>query len=225
VILSRSADHGRGEVANGRLIYQVVEADETSLFTSDLNGEDRVEILRGATSLLWGLTPDHKQIIFLSNRNNRYALQVTALKHEQVQDLKRGDNWMFWNFLDNGRVVVRRSSADGNSMTFSTMQLDGSDEQILKRDFNAPMLDVEGNEILLGGQQAGGQAALALFGGKDPVTLDEEANSYSDARFTPDGRIIYTAQFRSSSATYTIDRNGKNKKLLFEDAAIVATGF
>jgi hypothetical protein len=38
VVLSRTADSGRGEVANGRLIYEVTGAGETSLFTSDLNG-------------------------------------------------------------------------------------------------------------------------------------------------------------------------------------------
>jgi hypothetical protein len=225
VSLSRAADDGRGEIANDRLIYELTIRGETSLFTSDLNGEDRVEIMRGANGLAWNLTPDRKRIVFLSNRNGRYALQVTDFKHEQVQDLKRGDNWIYWGFLDNGRVMVRRSSPDNNSSTFSTMQLDGSDEQILKRDFSASFFDLAGNDIVLGGQEFGGQGTLMLFGGKDPVTLDEEANSYTRARSTPSGQVIYTAQFKSSSATYTVDRNGKNKKLLFEDAAIIATGF
>jgi hypothetical protein len=216
---------GRGEVANGRLIYQVRNSDETSLFTSDLNGDDRVEIMRGAESMFWNLTPDRKQIIFLSKRNGRFALQATDLKHEQVQDLKRGESWIYWSFLENDRVLVQRSSADGNSTTFSTMRLDGSDEQILKRDLNSSRVNVDGNVIVLAGLQASGQASLTLFDGNDPVTLDEEANNYANARITPNGRVIYTAYFRSSTATYTVDRTGKNKKLLFEDAAIVATGF
>lgn len=225
IVLDRSADGGRGDVANGRLIYEVGSSGATSLFTSDLNGEDRVEIVRGADGLFWSLTPDRKQIIFAQKRGGRFMLQISDFRRDQLQELKRGDGWLFWRHLDNGRVLVVRYGSDSSSgVTISTVKPDGGDEQVLKRDMQNADVDVAGDMIVVAGQ-ANGRGALFLFGGQEPVTLDDEADAYSSARITPDGRIIYTALFKSGPVTYIVDRNGKQKKLLAEDATIVATGF
>lgn len=224
IVLSRSARSGRGTVSNGRLIYEVEDAGERSLFTSDPNGDDRVEIARGAEALSWDLTPDRQQIVFVQKRNGRYLLQISDVKHEQVQDLKRNDGIITWRALDNGRLLVMRYSSNSNTTTLSTINPDGTDEQVLKRDLYLTSIDLSGDDILVGGEEDG-YGVLYLLGGKEPVTLDDEANGYMQARIAPDGRIIYTAEFKSGPVSYVVDRNGKQRKLLAEDAAIVATGF
>jgi Tol biopolymer transport system component len=225
-ILSRSAESGRGDVAGGRLIYEIQSAGETSLFTSDLNGDDRIEIARGAEALFWGITRDRKQIIFTQKRNGRFALQISDLQHEQVQDLKRGDGWLLWRPLDDGRLLVTRYGADSfnSDVTISTVNADGSDEQVLKRDLQSSSVAIQGDTIVVAGQ-VNGQGTLVLFGGKEPVTLDDEADSYGEARIAPDGRIIYTARYNSGPVLYAVDSTGKSKKLLAEDATILACVF
>jgi hypothetical protein len=226
VVLSRNVESGRGEVAHDHLVYEARANGATALFTSDLNGDNRVEIVRGADQLEWKLMPDRQHIILTQQRSGRYALQISDFKHEQVQDLKRSDGLMFWRNLDNERVLVISYSDDngGRTATISTIKQDGSDEQVLKRDLQLNGIAAQGDTIVLGGQ-ANDHGALYLFGGKEPVLLDDEADGYGLVRIAPDGRILYTASFKSGPVTYSIDRSGKQKKLLSEDAVIVAAGF
>jgi len=163
-------------------------------------------------------------LVFSQQRNGRFSLQISDFKHDQIQDLKRGDGPLSWRMLDNGRVMVLRYTSADSGATISTMKRDGTDEQILKRDIQLSSTDVAGDEIVVGGQD-NGRGALYLLGGKEPTMLDDEADTYSAARVAPGGRIIYTANFRSGPVIYVVDRNGKQRKLLAEDAAIVATGF
>jgi hypothetical protein len=223
IVLSRTGS-GRGEVANGRLIYQVSDSGEHSLFTSDLNGDDRVEIARGADELFWRLTPDRRQIIVYQKRKDRYALQISDFKHEQAHDLKRSDDPIGWVMLDDRRVLVLRHANNYSSTTLSTIQSDGTDEQTLKRALQVYSIDTRGADIVVGGVE-NGHGTLYLLGGEEEVTLDDEADGYSQARITPDGRIIYTANYKSGPVTYSVGRDGKQKKLLVDGAAIVAAGF
>jgi hypothetical protein len=215
--LSR-AGSGQGDVAQGRLIFQVDNAGEASLFTSDLNGEDRVEIVRGADDLSWGLTRDRRQVIYRQVREGRFSLQVSDFNHEQTQELKRSDDFLWWLNLDDGRVLVLREG------TVSTIKLDGSDEQVLMRGIDSASIDSQGGDIVVAGQEQG-NGALYLLGGDEPIQLNDEADGYGPARIMPDGRIIYTAQFNSGPVTYIVDRRGQQKKLLAEDSYVLATGF
>jgi hypothetical protein len=119
---------------------------------------------------------------------------------------------------------VLRYANNFSSATLTTMQPDGTDEQTLKRALQISSLDARGADIVVGGEE-NGQAMLYLLGGKEALTLDDEADRYGQVRITPDGRIIYTADYRSGPVTYIVGRDGKQRKLLADGAAIVATGF
>jgi Tol biopolymer transport system component len=226
--ISRNGDNWVADATPDRLVYSVTSSGETSLFTAAMDGNDRIEIARGASSLTWHLTPDRKHIIFFQMRNGRSTLQMTDLRHEQTQELKRGDSGegFDWVVLANGRLLVETHEGTSNvGLTLSTMKLDGTDEQVIKRGLtNYPSTDVRGSDMVLGSQE-NGQGSLYLYTGKDPVLIDDEADSYDRSRFTPNGQILYTASFKSGPVIYLIDRNGKQRKPLVEDATILAAGF
>lgn len=225
VTLSRSSGYGSGDVANNRLIYTVTSNNETNLFTCDLSGDDRVEIVRGTDSLGWHLTPDRTKLIYTVSRNGRTSVQTSDLKHEQAEEIKRSDGTSLNGLaIENDRVLILRSPDSESVYTISTIKLDGSDEQMLKRTGGISGIDMRGESILVTGEE-NDRSMLYLVGGDEPIVLDDEADSYSRAYLTPKDQIIYTAHFDSGPVIYTIDSDGKQRKMLLDNAEIVAAGF
>lgn len=228
VTLSHSGELVQADVVNGRLIFTINDSGEASLFTSSLNGEDRAEIVRAASMLVWIVTPDQRQLVVTQQRNGSNSLFITDMKRDQVVELDRGNGMILPEILANGRFMVwhfANTGIDGN-VTISTMQRDGSDKQVITQNINAAfsLFDITQNDLLLP-YTTGSDGRLALFTAKSTVLLDEGARNYQFARVTPGDQVLFTAQFKSGPVTYLIGRDGKNRRLLAEDAQVIATGF
>jgi hypothetical protein len=221
IVLSRSGS-GTGQVARGRLIYSVTTNGATSLFTSDLRGDDRVEIVRDADDIQWRLTPARDHIIFTQQRNGRASFRMTDLRNENQQDLDRSDGGMIWFPLDNGRLLLMRHGSIG-LMAISTMDMDGSDEVVLARNIAVRRIDDRGDAIVVSGQVEG-RSAVYLYRSDEAMLIDDEADDYDHVAFAPDGRIVYTAIYRSGPVTYIVDQQGEQRKLVLEGDEIVASG-
>lgn len=229
VSLSYSGQIQQADVVNGRLVFSINESGETSLFTSSLSGEDKAEIVRAANMLVWIVTPDQRQLVVTQQRNGSSSLFVTDMKRDQVVELDRGDGTILPEILANGRILVWHFSSNNGidgDVTISTMQFDGSDKQAITQNINAAfsLFDITQNDLLLP-YTTGGDSRLALFTAKNTVLLDEGASSYRFARLTPGDQVLFTAQFKSGPVTYIVGRDGKNRRLLAEDAQVIATGF
>lgn len=222
VVLSRNGS-GSGEVAQGRLVYSITSNGATSLFSSDLRGDDRVEFVRDADSLGWRLTPGRDRVIFTQVRNGRASFRVADLRNEREQDLDRSEGGLSWFPLTNGRLLLIRPTFSGQA-SISTMAMDGSDEVVLDRNIIVHSFDNHGDAIVVAGQIEG-RSAVYLYRGEEATLIDDEADGYDRVAFTPGGQIVYTALYRSGPVTYIVDQQGKQRELIVEGDDVVASGF
>ena len=200
---------------DGRIYYTTYRYKNPDIFAIDLKaGKIAPVIIRGGLSLIGGVSPDGKALVFTSSRGPNPSIYIYNLETgEKKQITNRQSVDGSPSYSPDGKYITFVSNRAGNPQIY-VMELATGQTRPLTKTFNwsdSPQWSPTGEWIVFAGRESPYHPFdifLVDLTGTQLRRLTTDAGSNEDPTWSPDGRFI----------AFTSTRDGGKRKLYVMDA-------
>lgn len=200
---------------DGRIYYTTYRYKNPDIFAIDLKaGKIAPVIIRGGLSLIGGVSPDGKALVFTSSRGPNPSIYIYNLESgEKKQITNRQSVDGSPSYSPDGKFITFVSNRAGNPQIY-VMELATGQTRPLTKTFNwsdSPQWSPTGEWIVFAGRESPYHPFdifLVDLTGTQLRRLTTDAGSNEDPTWSPDGRFI----------AFTSTRNGGRRQLYVMDA-------
>lgn len=200
---------------DGRIYYTTYRYKNPDIFAIDLKaGKIAPVIIRGGLSLIGGVSPDGKALVFTSSRGPNPSIYIYNLETgEKKQITNRQSVDGSPSYSPDGKFITFVSNRAGNPQIY-VMELATGQTRPLTKTFNwsdSPQWSPTGEWIVFAGRESPYHPFdifLVDLTGTQLRRLTTDAGSNEDPTWSPDGRFI----------AFTSNREGGRRKLYVMDA-------
>ncbi len=200
---------------DGRIYYTTYRYKNPDIFAIDLKaGKIAPVIIRGGLSLIGGVSPDGKALVFTSSKGANPSIYIYNLETGQKRQItNRQSVDGSPSYSPDGKFITFVSNRAGNPQIY-VMELSTGQTRPLTRNFNwsdSPQWSPTGEWIVFAGRESPYHPFdifLVDLTGTQLRRLTTDAGSNEDPTWSPDGRFI----------AFTSTRDGGKRKLYVMDA-------
>ncbi len=200
---------------DGRIYYTTYRYKNPDIFAIDLKaGKIAPVIIRGGLSLIGGVSPDGKALVFTSSKGPNPSIYIYNLETgEKKQITNRQSVDGSPSYSPDGKYITFVSNRAGNPQIY-VMELATGQTRPLTKTFNwsdSPQWSPTGEWIVFAGRESPYHPFdifLVDLTGTQLRRLTTDAGSNEDPTWSPDGRFI----------AFTSTRDGGKRKLYVMDA-------
>lgn len=201
---------------DGRIYYTTYKYKNPDIFAIDLKlGKIAPVIIRGGLSLIGGVSPDGKALVFTSSGGNNPSIYIYNLEtHKKTQiTTNKASVDGSPSYSPDGKYITFVSNRAGNPQIY-VMELATGETRPLTRTFNwsdSPQWSPTGEWIVFAGRESPYHPMdifLVDLTGTQIRRLTTDAGTNEDPTWSPDGRFI----------AFTTTRNGGRRQLYVMDA-------
>ncbi len=200
---------------DGRIYYTTYRYKNPDIFAIDLKaGKIAPVIIRGGLSLIGGVSPDGKALVFTSSKGPNPSIYIYNLETgEKTQLTNRRSVDGSPSYSPDGKYITFVSNRAGNPQIY-VMELATGQTRPLTRTFNwsdSPQWSPTGEWIVFAGRESPYHPFdifLVDLTGTQLRRLTTDSGSNEDPTWSPDGRFI----------AFTSNRDGGKRKLYVMDA-------
>lgn len=201
---------------DGRIYYTTYKYKNPDIFAIDLKlGKIAPVIIRGGLSLIGGVSPDGKALVFTSSGGNNPSIYIYNLEtHKKMQiTTNKASVDGSPSYSPDGKYITFVSNRAGNPQIY-VMELATGETRPLTRTFNwsdSPQWSPTGEWIVFAGRESPYHPMdifLVDLTGTQIRRLTTDAGTNEDPTWSPDGRFI----------AFTTTRNGGRRQLYVMDA-------
>lgn len=200
---------------DGRIYYTTYRYKNPDIFAIDLKaGKIAPVIIRGGLSLIGGVSPDGRALVFTSSKGSNPSIYIYNLetgKKRQITNRQSVDGSP--SYSPDGKYITFVSNRAGNPQIY-VMELSTGQTRPLTRTFNwsdSPQWSPTGEWIVFAGRESPYHPFdifLVDLTGTQLRRLTTDAGSNEDPTWSPDGRFI----------AFTSNRDGGKRKLYVMDS-------
>lgn len=200
---------------DGRIYYTTYRYKNPDIFAIDLKaGKIAPVVIRGGLSLIGGVSPDGKALVFTSSKGSNPSVYIYNLETgEKTQITNRHSVDGSPSYSPDGKFITFVSNRAGNPQIY-VMELATRQTRPLTKTFNwsdSPQWSPTGEWIVFAGRESPYHPFdifLVDLTGTQLRRLTTDAGSNEDPTWSPDGRFI----------AFTSTRDGGKRKLYVMDA-------
>lgn len=207
---------------DGRIYYTTYKYRNPDIFAIDLKaGKIAPVIIRGGLSLIGGVSPDGKALVFTSSGGSNPSIYIYNLEtHTKQRITNKTSVDGSPSYSPDGKYITFVSNRAGNPQIY-VMELATGKTRALTKDFNwsdSPQWSPTGEWIVFSGREAPYHPMdifLVDLTGTQLRRLTTDAGSNEDPTWSPDGRFIAFTTTRSGKRQlYLMDMDGSAPHLL-----------
>ena len=207
---------------DGRIFYTTYKYRNPDIFAIDLKaGKIAPIILRGGLSLIGGVSPDGKALVFTSSGGSNPSIYLYNLETHQKQRITNKTSVDGSpSYSPDGKYITFVSNRGGNPQIY-VMELATGQTRPLTKTFNwsdSPQWSPTGEWIVFSGREAPYHPMdifLVDLTGTQLRRLTTDAGSNEDPTWSPDGRFIaFTTTRNGKRQLYMMDMDGSAPHLL-----------
>ena len=207
---------------DGRIFYTTYKYRNPDIFAIDLKvGKIAPVILRGGLSLIGGVSPDGKALVFTSSGGSNPSIYLYNLETHQKQRItNKASVDGSPSYSPDGKYITFVSNRGGNPQIY-VMELATGETRALTKTFNwsdSPQWSPTGEWIVFSGREAPYHPMdifLVDLTGTQIRRLTTDAGSNEDPTWSPDGRFIaFTTTRNGKRQLYVMDVDGSAPHLL-----------
>lgn len=201
---------------DGRIYYTTYRYRNPDIFAIDLKaGKIAPVIIRGGLSLIGGVSPDGKALVFTSSKGPNPSIYLYNLDtHQKTQLTNKASVDGSPSYSPDGKYITFVSNRAGNPQIY-VMELETGDTRPLTRTFNwsdSPQWSPTGEWIVFTGRESPYHPMdifLVDLTGTQLRRLTTDAGSNEDPTWSPDGRFIaFTSNRNGKRQLYVMDGDG-----------------
>lgn len=201
---------------DGRIFYTTYRYKNPDIFAIDLKlGKIAPIIIRGGLSLIGGVSPDGRALVFTSSKGPNPSIYIYDLEtHERKQITNRNSVDGSPSYSPDGKFITFVSNRAGNPQIY-VMELATGETRPLTKSFNwsdSPQWSPTGEWIVFSGREASTHPMdifLVDITGTQLRRLTTDAGSNEDPTWSPDGRFIaFTTTRNGRRELYVMDGDG-----------------
>ena len=207
---------------DGRIFYTTYKYRNPDIFAIDLKaGKIAPIILRGGLSLIGGVSPDGKALVFTSSGGSNpsiYLYNLETHKKQRITNKTSVDGSP--SYSPDGKYITFVSNRGGNPQIY-VMEIATGQTRALTKTFNwsdSPQWSPTGEWIVFSGREAPYHPMdifLVDLTGTQLRRLTTDAGSNEDPTWSPDGRFIaFTTTRNGKRQLYMMDMDGSAPHLL-----------
>lgn len=207
---------------DGRIFYTTYKYRNPDIFAIDLKaGKIAPIILKGGLSLIGGVSPDGKALVFTSSGGSNPSIYLYNLETHQKQRITNKTSVDGSpSYSPDGKYITFVSNRGGNPQIY-VMELATGQTRPLTKTFNwsdSPQWSPTGEWIVFSGREAPYHPMdifLVDLTGTQLRRLTTDAGSNEDPTWSPDGRFIaFTTTRNGKRQLYMMDMDGSAPHLL-----------
>ncbi len=207
---------------DGRIYYTTYKYRNPDIFAIDLKaGKIAPVIIRGGLSLIGGVSPDGKALVFTSSGGSNPSIYIYNLEtHTKQRITNKTSVDGSPSYSPDGQYITFVSNRAGNPQIY-VMELSTGKTRALTKDFNwsdTPQWSPTGEWIVFSGREAPYHPMdifLVDLTGTQLRRLTTDAGSNEDPTWSPDGRFIaFTTTRNGKRQLYMMDMDGSAPHLL-----------
>ncbi len=207
---------------DGRIYYTTYKYRNPDIFAIDLKaGKIAPVIIRGGLSLIGGVSPDGKALVFTSTGGSNPSIYIYDLDtHTKQRITNKASVDGSPSYSPDGKYITFVSNRAGNPQIY-VMELATGQTRALTKNFNwsdSPQWSPTGEWIVFSGRESPYHPMdifLVDLTGTQLRRLTTDAGSNEDPTWSPDGRFIaFTTTRNGSRQLYLMDMDGSAPHLL-----------
>ena len=207
---------------DGRIYYTTYKYRNPDIFAIDLKaGKIAPVIIRGGLSLIGGVSPDGKALVFTSSGGANPSIYIYNLEtHKKQRITNKASVDGSPSYSPDGKYITFVSNRAGNPQIY-VMELATGQTRALTKNFNwsdSPQWSPTGEWIVFSGREAPYHPMdifLVDLTGTQIRRLTTDAGSNEDPTWSPDGRFIaFTTTRNGSRQLYLMDMDGSAPHVL-----------
>ena len=207
---------------DGRIYYTTYKYRNPDIFAIDLKaGKIAPVIIRGGLSLIGGVSPDGKALVFTSSGGANPSIYIYNLETHQKQRItNKASVDGSPSYSPDGKYITFVSNRAGNPQIY-VMELATGQTRALTKNFNwsdSPQWSPTGEWIVFSGREAPYHPMdifLVDLTGTQLRRLTTDAGSNEDPTWSPDGRFIaFTTTRNGPRQLYLMDMDGSAPHVL-----------
>lgn len=207
---------------DGRIYYTTYKYRNPDIFAIDLKaGKIAPVIIRGGLSLIGGVSPDGKALVFTSSGGANPSIYIYNLEtHKKQRITNKASVDGSPSYSPDGKYITFVSNRAGNPQIY-VMELATGQTRALTKNFNwsdTPQWSPTGEWIVFSGREAPYHPMdifLVDLTGTQIRRLTTDAGSNEDPTWSPDGRFIaFTTTRNGPRQLYLMDMDGSAPHLL-----------
>ena len=207
---------------DGRIYYTTYKYRNPDIFAIDLKaGKIAPVIIRGGLSLIGGVSPDGKALVFTSSGGSNPSIYIYNLEtHTKQRITNKASVDGSPSYSPDGKYITFVSHRAGNPQIY-VMELATGQTRALTKNFNwsdSPQWSPTGEWIVFSGREAPYHPMdifLVDLTGTQLRRLTTDAGSNEDPTWSPDGRFIaFTTTRNGKRQLYLMDMDGSAPHLL-----------
>lgn len=207
---------------DGRIFYTSYKYRNPDIFAIDLRaGKITPIIIKKGLSLIGGVSPDGKALVFTSSGGANPSIYIYNLETQQkVQITNKASVDGSPSYSPDGKYITFVSNRAGNPQIY-VMELATGQTRALTKNFNwsdTPQWSPTGEWIVFSGRESAYHPMdifLVDLTGTQIKRLTSDAGSNEDPTWSPDGRFIaFTTTRNGSRQLYMMDMDGSAPHLL-----------
>ena len=211
---------------DGRIFYTTYKYRNPDIFAIDLRaGKISPVIIKKGLSLIGGVSPDGKALVFTSSGGQNPSIYIYNLETQQkVQITNKASVDGSPSYSPDGKYITFVSNRAGNPQIY-VMELATGQTRPLTKKFNwsdTPQWSPTGEWIVFSGREAPFHPMdifLVDLTGTQIKRLTSDAGSNEDPTWSPDGRFIaFTTTRNGRRQLYMMDMDGSAPHLLADVA-------
>ena len=211
---------------DGRIYYTTYKYRNPDIFAIDLKaGKIAPVIIRGGLSLIGGVSPDGKALVFTSSGGANPSIYIYNLETHQKQRItNKASVDGSPSYSPDGKYITFVSNRAGNPQIY-VMELATGQTRPLTKKFNwsdTPQWSPTGEWIVFSGRESPYHPMdifLVDLTGTQIKRLTSDAGSNEDPTWSPDGRFIaFTTTRNGRRQLYMMDMDGSAPHLLADVA-------
>ena len=211
---------------DGRIFYTTYKYRNPDIFAIDLRaGKISPIIIKKGLSLIGGVSPDGKALVFTSSGGSNPSIYIYNLETQQkVQITNKASVDGSPSYSPDGKYITFVSNRAGNPQIY-VMELATGQTRPLTKNFNwsdTPQWSPTGEWIVFSGRESAYHPMdifLVDLTGTQIKRLTSDAGSNEDPTWSPDGRFIaFTTTRNGRRQLYMMDMDGSAPHLLADVA-------
>ena len=198
--------------------------------TSDLqllrnDGSERASLARGVKSIKGAtFSGDGQHLLVWTNETDGDSLLLFDGRGQSQRTVFRGAQSAVVQWLADNRFLYAVRERDGLTALYAE-SVDGKDSKRLLEGFQR--LDQVASDaagyLAIAGTKDGKSLVYTMKPGQaQPQLIDETKGRFASVWLAPGGRVVYQTDDGGRSSIYVADNDGKNRRLLADNATIVA---